>query len=150
MKEVLGDSYFNHLANLPDLVLLMNESHRFLTVGSLTVDVLQKAWKEACEGMEFARNFLRSNLGIDSPALLSSPFLLVVLAYFGHSHNYVLSNDEARQLRYWALMATAKGRFFRGSSKTILDQDLASIRQSGPLSKLIDRLRLHFGRLAIT
>ncbi len=29
MKEVLGDSYFNHLASLPDLVLLMDESHRY-------------------------------------------------------------------------------------------------------------------------
>jgi type III restriction enzyme len=29
MKEVLGDSYFDHLANLPDLVLLMDESHRY-------------------------------------------------------------------------------------------------------------------------
>ena len=29
MKEVLGDSYFNHLANLPDLVVLMDESHRY-------------------------------------------------------------------------------------------------------------------------
>ena len=29
MKEVLGDSYFNHLANLPDLVMLMDESHRY-------------------------------------------------------------------------------------------------------------------------
>lgn len=29
MKEVLGDSYFNHLATLPDLVLLMDESHRY-------------------------------------------------------------------------------------------------------------------------
>lgn len=29
MKEVLGNSYFNHLANLPDLVLLMDESHRY-------------------------------------------------------------------------------------------------------------------------
>ena len=29
MKEVLGTSYFNHLANLPDLVLLMDESHRY-------------------------------------------------------------------------------------------------------------------------
>ena len=29
MKEVLGDSYFNHLAGLPDLVLLMDESHRY-------------------------------------------------------------------------------------------------------------------------
>ena len=29
MREVLGDSYFNHLAALPDLVLLMDESHRY-------------------------------------------------------------------------------------------------------------------------
>ncbi|MFU3249718.1 GmrSD restriction endonuclease domain-containing protein [Pseudomonas paraeruginosa] len=136
--------------HLKNLMAFATGQSRFLTVGSLTVDVLQKAWKEACEGMEFALNFLRSNLGIDSPALLSSPFLLVVLAYFGHSRNYALSNDEARQLRYWALMANAKGRFSRGSSETILDQDLASIRQGGPVSELIDRLRLQFGRLDIT
>lgn len=29
MREVLGDSYFNYLSNLPDLVLLMDESHRY-------------------------------------------------------------------------------------------------------------------------
>ena len=29
MKEVLGDSYFNYLASLDDLVLLMDESHRY-------------------------------------------------------------------------------------------------------------------------
>ncbi|MDR1076341.1 MAG: DUF262 domain-containing protein [Xanthomonadaceae bacterium] len=135
---------------LKNLMAFATGQSRFLTVGSLTVGVLQKAWKEACEGMEFALNFLRSNLGIDSPALLSSPFLLVVLAYFGHSRNYALSNDEARQLRYWALAANAKGRFSRGSSETILDQDLASIRQGGAVSELIDRLRLQFGRLDIT
>ena len=136
--------------HLKNLMAFATGQSRFQIVGSLSVEKLQKAWKEACEGMEFALNFLRSNLGIDSPALLSSPFLLVVLAYFGHSRNYALSNDEARQLRYWALMANAKGRFSRGSSETILDQDLASIRQGGTVSELIDRLRLQFGRLDIT
>lgn len=29
MSEYLGDSYFNYLSNLPDLVLLMDESHRY-------------------------------------------------------------------------------------------------------------------------
>ena len=136
--------------HLKNLMAFATGQSRFQIVGSLNVERLQKAWKEACDGMEFALNFLRSNLGIDSPALLSSPFLLVVLAYFGHSRNYALSNDEARQLRYWALMANAKGRFSRGSSETILDQDLASIRQGGAVSELIDRLRLQFGRLDIT
>lgn len=136
--------------HLKNLMAFATGQSRFQIVGSLSVEKLQKAWKEACAGMEFALNFLRSNLGIDSPALLSSPFLLVVLAYFGHSRNYALSNDEARQLRYWALMANAKGRFSRGSSETILDQDLANIRQGGAVNELIDRLRLQFGRLDIT
>jgi len=136
--------------HLKNLMAFATGQSRFQIVGSLNVEKLQKAWKEACEGMEFALNFLRSNLGIDSPALLSSPFLLVVLAYFGHNRNYALSNVEACQLRYWALMANAKGRFSRGSSETILDQDLASIRQGGAVSELIDRLRLQFGRLDIT
>jgi len=29
LRETLGDSYFNYLANLPDLVMLMDESHRY-------------------------------------------------------------------------------------------------------------------------
>ena len=28
LRETIGDSYFNYLANLPDLVMLMDESHR--------------------------------------------------------------------------------------------------------------------------
>lgn len=136
--------------HLKNLMAFATGQSRFQIVGSLNVEKLQKAWQEACKGMEFALNFARSNLGIDSPALLSSPFLLVVLAYFGHSRNYALGNDEARQLRYWALAANAKGRFSRGSSETILDQDLATIRNGGGVNELIDRLRLQFGRLDIT
>jgi len=136
--------------HLKNLMAFATGQSRFQIVASLSVEKLQKAWQEACEGMEFALNFARSNLGIDSPALLSSPFLLVVLAYFGHSRNYALGNDEARQLRYWALAANAKGRFSRGSSETILDQDLATIRNGGGVNELIDRLRLQFGRLDIT
>ena len=136
--------------HLRNLMAFATGQSRFQIVGSLSVEKLQKAWKEACEGMEYALNFARSNLGIDSPALLSSPFLLVVLAYFGHSRNYALSNDEAQQLRYWALAANAKGRFSRGSSETILDQDLATIRNRGGVNELIDRLRLQFGHLEIT
>lgn len=136
--------------HLKNLMAFATGQSRFQIVGNLNVEKLQKAWKEACDGMEFALNFARSNLGIDSPALLSSPFLLVVLAYFGHSRNYALSNNEAHQLRYWALAANAKGRFSRGSSETILDQDLATIRNGGGVNELIDRLKLQFGRLEIT
>jgi hypothetical protein len=97
----------------------------------------------------FALNFLRSNVGIESPALLSSPFLIIAIAYFGQSHKYKLEST-AKQLRYWALVANAKGRYSRGSSETILDQDLASIRNEGGVQILIDRLRLQTGRLDVS
>jgi hypothetical protein len=61
-----------------------------------------------------------------------------------------LTSDEARQLRYWVLVANAKGRYSRGSSETLLDQDLTTVKQGGGASELLDRLRLQVGRLEIT
>ena len=135
--------------HLKNLMAFATAQSRFLRVGSIDLNTLQQAWKEAKEGMHFALNFVRSNLGISSPALLSSPFLLIVLGYFGHVRGYALTPNEAAQLRYWALLANAKGRFSRGSSETILDQDLATLKNKGGAMELIDRLRLQFGRLDI-
>lgn len=136
--------------HLKNLVVFATGQSRFKTVGSLSLEELQKAWKASGEGMSFAMNFLKSNVGIDSPALLASPFLIIVLAYFGHVRGYVISSEEATQLRYWTLVANAKGRFSRGSSETILDQDLSTLKMGSGVQDLINRLRLQFGRLDIT
>lgn len=135
--------------HLKNLIAFATGQSRFLTVGGLPIETLQQAWKECVPGMEFALNFLRSNAGIDSPALLSSPFLLVTLSYYGHKRNYQIAADESQRLRYWVLVANAKGRYSRGSSETLLDQDLATLRQEGGASELIDRLRLQVGRLDV-
>ncbi len=136
--------------HLKILVAFATGQSRFLTVRSLPLERLQAGWSEATEGMRFAINFLRNNVRIDSPALLSSPFLLIVVAYFGHAKGFSLSDKEAAGLRQWALLANAKGRFSRGSSETILDQDLATIIKGGGAEALIDRVRLKFGRLDVT
>ena len=134
---------------LKNLIAFTTGQSRFLTVGNLRVDALQAGWKESCEGMQFALNFLRNNAGIDSPALLSSPFILIALGYHGHKRNYSLSPEESERLRYWALVANAKGRYSRGSSETILDQDLATLRSGGGAQELVERLRQQVGRLDI-
>lgn len=71
MKEVLGDSYFNHLANLPDLVLLMDESHRYRAqAGMRAINELQPLF-----GLELtATPFVEAN-----PK--SIPFKNVVMDY---------------------------------------------------------------------
>lgn len=136
--------------HLKTLVAFATGQSRFLTVGSLPVERLQAAWKDSRRGTEFAINFLKSNAGIESPALFSSPFLLVALAYFGYKREFDLTPEESERLRFWALAANAKGRFSRGSSETILDQDLALIRQGAGAEEMIDRLRLQVGRLDVT
>jgi hypothetical protein len=135
---------------LKNLVAFATGQSRFLTVGGLTIDQLQEGWKKSCEGMEFALNFLKSNAGIDSPALLSSPFMAITLAYYGHRRDYLIGPEESDRLRYWALVANAKGRYSRGSSETLLDQDLTTLKQGGGAAEIIDRLRLQVGRLDIS
>lgn len=122
---------------LKNLVVFATGQSRFLTVGGLPVETLQQAWKECVPGMEFALNFLKSNAGIDSPALLTSPFLLVTLGYYGHTLQYQILPHEAKRLRHWVLVANAKGRYSRGSSETFLDQDLSTLRQGGGQKSLL-------------
>jgi hypothetical protein len=136
--------------HLKALVAFATDQSRFLSVGTLSLEVLQDAWRRAKEGMEFAVNFLKTNAGIDSPAVLSSPFLLVTVAYYGGQRGYSIPKDEADRLRFWARVANAKGRYSRGSSETLLDQDLATLRDGGGVEMLVDRLRLQVGRLDVT
>ena len=135
---------------LRNMIVFATGQSRFLTVGNLAIEQLKSAWKESCDGMEFAINFLKNNAGIYDPALLSSPFLMVALAYFGYKRDYNITAEESARLRYWALVANAKGRFSRGSSESLLDQDIAALRDGGGVDMLIDRLRSQVGRLDIS
>jgi hypothetical protein len=136
--------------HLKNLVAHATGQSRFLTVSNLTLEALESGWDDGCRGMEFAINFLRSNAGITSPALLASPFLLISLGFYGAQRSYKLSAAEERGLRRWVLLANAKGRYSRGSSETLLDQDLKILRDGGGFQELLDRLCTQVGRLDVT
>ncbi len=135
--------------HLKNLVVFCTGQSRFKTVSSLTQEKLQAGWDACQNGMQFALNFLKSNTGIDSPTLLSSPFIVITIAYYGHARNYNLSREEESQLRYWVLVANAKGRYSRGSSESYLDADLAILRSGSGVDELVERLEQQVGRLDI-
>lgn len=135
--------------HLKNLVAHATGQSRFLTVANLPLEQLQSGWDAGRQGMNFALNLLRSNSGISDPALLASPFLLISLGFYGAQRHYTLSAEEASGLVRWVLLANAKGRYSRGSSETLLDQDLKTIRDGGGYSELLDRLRTQVGRLDI-
>ncbi len=62
--------------------------------------------------------------------------------------NDATPTDE-QALRRWTRLANAKGRYSRGSSETLLDQDLTVVSRDDGISALMDRLRLQVGRLDI-
>lgn len=136
--------------HLRNLVAFATGQSRFQTVGGLEKETLQAGWKESRSGMEFALNFMKSNVNLESSALLASPFILIAVAYYGHKRNYSLSPDEAEHLRRWVLLANAKGHYSRGSSETILDQDLAVLRKDKGVDELMERLQRQVGILQVT
>jgi len=138
---------------LRNLVCFATGQSKFRAVRSLTKERLQDAWEQAKEGMEFALNFICSNSNIDSPALLSSPYLVISVAHYCQQRDYRLTSEEERLLKYWLLVANAKARYSRGSSETFLDQDLSVIKKSGGIEgirSLLSLLQAQAGRLEIS
>lgn len=135
---------------LRSLVAFITNQSRFITVNTIGVDKLQSGWSDSVKGMEFASNFVRNNAKIDSPALMSSSSLMVALAYYGHRRDFQFSKEESELLRRWCLLANAKGRYSRGSSETVLDQDLAIIRDGGGVADLVEKLRQQVGLLQVS
>lgn len=136
-------------SHLRMLVAVLTHQVKFNTVASLNRDDLQSGWARAKDATQYACNFAAANAGIDSEVLLSSPFGLIALGYWAESRNFKPSQQEATLMRRWLLTANAKGRWSRGSSETILNEDLAVLRNGGGPTQLLDRLQTQMGRLDI-
>ena len=132
------------------LIIQATGQSKFKTVSSLSQKKLESAWEDNRRAMTFALNFLRSNIKIDSAALLTSPYIILVIASWGFKRNFKISDSEAIKMTRWVLLANAKARFARGSSEGILDQDLAALRDKGGAEQLLERLVIQVGRLDIT
>lgn len=134
---------------LRNLVIFATGQCKFLTIGKVEIEKLKEAWGKSIHGMEYAVNFIKSSAGIDSPALLSSLNLLLLIGYYGQMRGFKIQAKEANELLYWSILANAKGRYSRGSSETLLDQDLAILRDGKGAGELLEKLRLQVGRLDI-
>ena len=131
------------------IVVFATKQCLFHSVASTPVDKLKEGWAEAKEGLRYAIDFMRANVGIEDESLLSSPMFLHSLAAIIRVKNNQLTREEQHQLLHWLLVANARGRYSRGSTETLLNEDLNIIFRTGDLSALLERVRQQFGRLTI-
>ena len=131
------------------LVISATGQSKFKTLGSLTKDELETGWESAKKSITFALNFVDSNLRIDSLALLSSPFIVHTIAYWGEINNGKFSQSESSAIRRWALIANTKS-YYSSSAESKLDADLLSLRSGLGANGLLTRLETVLGRLDVT
>lgn len=131
------------------IVVFATQQCLFRSVAGTPVEKLKEGWAQAQEGLRFAINFLRSNAGIEDESLLSSPMFFHVIAAVSRKKDNKLSADEQRQLLHWLLVANARGRYSRGSTETLLNEDLAIIFRTGDVAALMEPVKRQFGRLHV-
>jgi len=131
------------------MVVFATHQSRFKTVQSISVPRMQAAWDQAKQGLQFAVNFLRTNAGIEDESLLTSPLIIIAIAAFGLIKDGVLTAQEQKELLKWVLVANARGRFSRGSTETILDQDLNVIFKGAGIDELFALMLQQLGRLHV-
>jgi hypothetical protein len=131
------------------IVVFATQQCLFRSVASTPVDKLKAGWEQAKEGLRYAINFLRTNVGIEDESLLSSPMFIHTLAAVSRVKDNKLTADEQNKLLHWLLVANARGRYSRGSTETLLNEDLAIVFRDQDVGKLMDPVKRQFGRLHV-
>ena len=135
------------------LVSFITDQCRYEGISKISKEDFQDGWEVSKKGISHTIDLLKSNMSIISSSLLSSPFILIPISYYLHKINFSLDAESERKLKYWVLAASAKGRYSRGSSETLLNEDLAVIKKQEPskaLDGMIANLTKQTGRLNIT
>ena len=119
------------------LVVFVTGQCKFQTISSVSIEEFKKGWKETKEALETAIS-IAFGWGISTFSLLSAPALIITLAYYIKRRPNESGNLS--QLHKWLLLASIYGHYSKGSSETMMDQDLAAIDRGDSVEQLIQAL----------
>ena len=131
--EVNGQQLFDLGFLVRALVVFMTGQCKFLTIASIPVERYDRAWKETKNALETAFDVVKG-WGMISFTLLSAPSLIITLAYY--MKRRPMEMEDLSMLHKWLLVASICGHYSKGSSESIMDQDLASIDKGTPLEEM--------------
>ena len=118
------------------LIAMITDQAKFNTLSSISKEKLENGWIKTKRAINFALDFLRNNVGIEGLSNLTSPYFIIVLAHMFDKKQYTILPEDDKKLTKWVILASAKGHYSRGSSETILNQDLKCETSEELLSNL--------------
>lgn len=133
------------------LVAVATDQNKFKNVGKLDIDRLKEDWELTRRGLDFAIKFLKNRAMIETTDVLPSLFLVIPVARLAVKDDYSFSHETDDRALRWLYAALIWGRYSRGATETMLDKDLAAIRDAAnPLSEMIEAIRGQAGRIEVT
>lgn len=118
------------------LIAMITDQAKFNTLSSISKEKLENGWIKTKRAINFALDFLRNNVGIEGLSNLTSPYFIILLAHMFDKKQYTILPEDDKKLTKWVILASAKGHYSRGSSETILNQDLKCETSEELLSNL--------------
>lgn len=131
--EIHGQQLFDLGFLVRALVVFMTGQCKFLTIASIPVEKYDAAWKQTTDALETAFDVVRG-WGLETFTLLSAPSLIITLAYYLKKRPDEM--EDMSLLHKWLLVASVCGHYSKGSSESIMDQDLSSIDRGIPLAEM--------------
>lgn len=132
------------------LVAIVSGQSKYKTINRFSLEDYGYGWENAKNALRFAYNFINTNVRVDNIRLLSSPYLLIPIAYYAWQKNEQLNDKEVNKLLLWFYVAHMKGRYSKGSSESILDSDLNIIKNGGTIDQLLEHLKLQVRDYTVT
>lgn len=146
-----NEDYFHETGLMvKTLVAIVSGQSKYKTINRFSLEDYSTGWENTKNALRFAYNFINTNVRVDNIRLLSSPYLLIPIAYYAWKKNEQLNDKEVNQLLLWFYVAHMKGRYSKGSSESILDSDLNIIKNGGRLEQLLDHLKLQVRDYTVT
>ena len=122
---------------------------RFIYLHDRGAQEIKDGLDRATNAVNAALNMISARVGLDHDRVLFGRFAIPVMARYLDQRDGPPDEHERDKLLFWYIQAGMWGRF-SGATESLIDQDLSVIeRIEGGLDRLIERLRLWHGGLAV-
>lgn len=132
------------------LISIATGKSRFENISNMPISAMQESWEKAKKSLRFVIGFLKNNAGVETTEILSAKFLIIPMVYLAVRNGYRFTPALERAIKRWFYAALMWGRYSRGATETMLDEDLGLIRDDeNPLGQMMEKIRLRSGRLEV-
>lgn len=123
---------------------------RFKNISNTPIKQIQDSWEKTRMSLQFVIDFLKNNAGVETADLVPVKFLIIPLVCIAAKHDCRFPPALERMAVRWFYAALMWGRYSKGSTETILDEDLGLINEyEHPIEHMMEKIRLQSGRLEV-